>query len=141
MSDIVRNRRQATQRKSLASVCLTAAKVVDPRAGADRRAAVTASTEPRSVDPMFDYIEAVQRKFGLSEKEMSARLGIVQSNYTRRTYNAARVARLPDDMRQLFGVYFAAGEGLTVHAATPHEQIRRAAVLAIVNLLDYLEAK
>lgn len=90
---------------------------------------------------MYDHLEAVQRKFKLSEKEMSALLGIAQSNYTRRTYNVARLQRLPADMRELFGEYFAAGVGLTVNRATPHEQVQTAAILAIVNLLELLRVK
>lgn len=87
---------------------------------------------------MYDHLEAVQRAFNLSEKEMSALLGIAPSNYTRRTYNVARLQRLPADMRELFGEYFAAGVGLTVNRATPHEQLCNAAILAIVNLLELL---
>lgn len=132
MSNSVANRRDATLRKSFADPCPTAAK-----AGLEKRLA----SAPVSTDPMYDHLEAVQRAFDLSEKEMSDLLGIAQSNYTRRTYNVARLQRLPVEMRELFGEYFAAGVGLTVNRATPHEQVQHAAILAIVNLLELLRTK
>lgn len=121
------NRSDATLRKTIASGCL-------PRA-----TPAHAELAVRASDPMYDYVEAVQRKFDKSEQEMSGLLGIAPSNYTRRSYNVARVQRLPENMRQLFVQYFAAGEGLNVAMATPHEQIKVAAKLAIINLLDLLE--
>lgn len=125
MAASVSNRSHALPRKSLADVCLQPAK---------------ASLALESSDPIYDCIDAVRLTFALSEKEMAAKLDVAQSNYSRRTYNAARVQRLPDDMRRLFIQYFAKAEGLHVDEATPHEQVKNAAKLAIVNLLELLES-
>lgn len=89
---------------------------------------------------MYDCIEAVAAVFQKSDKEMSALLDVAQSNYSRRSYNTARVQRLPEAMRQLFIEYFAQTAGLKVNTVTPHEQIKNAAKLAIVNLLELMES-
>lgn len=124
MASSIANKSDATPRKQIADVCLQPAKAHLPLVTDDR---------------IYDCIEAVQRKFAKTEQEMSHLLGIAPSNYTRRSYNVARVQRLPVAMRELFIAYFAESEGLKVNRATPHEQLRNAAKLAIVNLLDLME--
>lgn len=125
MPSTLTNPRHATPRKRLADVCFKPAH---------------AGFAPTTADPIYDCIEAVQRAFGLTEQEMSYALGIAQSNYTRRSYNAARVQRLPIEQRELFIDYFAQAAGLKVNRVTPHEQVKNAAKLAIVNLLELLES-
>lgn len=124
MAPILTARRRALLTKAVASGCVPAKAILPDR----------------STEPIYDCIEAVAGVFQKSDKEMCALLGIAQSNYSRRTYNAARVQRLPDDMRQLFIEYLAQIEGLKVNLATPHEQIKTAAKLAIVNLLELMES-
>lgn len=120
------NRADASSGKKIASVCVAPAH---------------AELQTPTNDPMFEYVSAVQREFKKNDQEMSHLLGIAQSNYSRRSYNIARVQRLPDTMRQSFVHKFARGEGLRVETATLDEQIKTAAKLAIINLLELLETK
>jgi hypothetical protein len=111
-----------------ARVCLTPAKAELP-------------AEPEAVDDpaIFECIEATQRKFKLSDKEMARDLRISQPNYARRKYNAARVQFLDLDQRRYFIHAYAKTIGLRAEAPTPQEQVRAAAKEAVLTLLDLME--
>lgn len=97
--------------------------------------------ETATQDPaLFECIEATQRKFKLSDKEMSALLRISQPNYSRRKYNGARVQLLDLEQRRYFIHCYAKTVGLKADQATPTDQLKVAAKVAVVNLLDLMEA-
>ena len=118
----------ATPRKRLADVCLTPAKASLP--APDGEASV-----------LFECIEATAAKFKLSDKEMSDKLRVSPSNYSRRTYNAARVQFLDLEQRRYFTTRLAKAEGLHAEPPTPKAQVKAAAKEALMTLLDLMEAE
>jgi hypothetical protein len=120
---------QATSDQRFARVCLTPAKAVLDQA-------------VEAVDGvLFEAIETTQRKFKLSDKEMSALLKISQPNYARRKYNTSRICFLNLDMRRYFIHCCAKQVGLETQAPTSQAQVKAAAKAAIVTLLDLMEAE
>lgn len=122
------SRLQATPRKTLADVCLTPAKASLPETATDALL-------------LFECIEATASKFQLSDKEMSGHLRIAQSNYTRRTYNTARVQFLNLEMRRYFTKQLAKAHGLQAEAPTPQDVLRAATKTALLTLLDLMEGQ
>lgn len=120
-------RSDATPRKRLADVCLTPAKASLP--------APEASTQL-----LFECIEATTAKFKLSDKEMADRLRITQSNYSRRTYNVARVQFLDIEMRRYFTKELAKADGLRAEPPTEVQKVKAAAKQNMLTLLELMEA-
>ncbi len=122
-------RSQATSGETFASVYLRPAKAqLEPRG----------DLAARENAELFECIEATQRKFKKSDKEMSALLRISQPNYARRHYNAARVQFLDLEMRRYFVHACAKGVGLRAEAPTPQEQVRAAVKEAMLSLIDLM---
>lgn len=128
MAASVPNRHRATSDERFARVCLRPAKA--DLAGADETAD----------DVMFECIEATQRTFKKSDKEMAALLRISQPNFARRKYNVSRVKFLDLDMRRCFTKLFARMQGLEADAPRPQDQLKAAAKESILSLLDLMEA-
>lgn len=128
MANSMANRARATSDQLLARVCLKPAKAELP---------TSADAEHDAV--LFECIEATQRKFKKSDKEMAALLRISQPNYARRKYNAARVQFLDLDMRRYFIHCYAKGVGLRAEAPTPQEELKARAKTAMLTLLDLME--
>jgi hypothetical protein len=92
-------------------------------------------------DLLFACIEATAGKFKQSGKEMAALLRVTESNYSRRSYNTARVAFLPLDMRRYFTKQLAKADGLRADHPTPEERIVEAAKDTMLTLLDLIGQK
>jgi len=131
MAASMHNRARATSDERFARVCLKPAKaILEP----------IQEQESNEEALMFECIEATQRTFKKSDKEMSALLKISQPNYARRKYNVARIHLLDLDMRRVFAKLFAKMQGLEADAPRPQEQLKAAAKDAILSLLDLMEA-
>jgi hypothetical protein len=129
MAHSMANRDQAMSGERFAQVCLTPAKASLP----------TQQPDPIHDAVLFECIEATQRKFKKSDKEMSSLLKVSQPNYARRKYNAARVQLLDLDMRRYFIHCYAKNVGLSAEAPTPQAELKSAAKTAMLTLLDLME--
>lgn len=124
----------ATPRKRLAPTCLPEKfRGVPPSAGLTRAADETTGL-------LFECIEATASKFKLSDKEMSDLLRITQSNYSRRSYNTARVQFLGLEMRRYFTKQLAKADGLHAEPPTEVQKVKAAAKQNMLTLLELMEA-